>query len=450
MKKSSEFFKNAFQWLGKRSWIVVTSVIVFLILFEFFELFQKKEPLSDPFHIIEISIYAIILVLLGLMINLFKKAESAEVRMMEILNFKHQLSLKLIEFEDWGKLVSELVKLPSSIAPVEASRLHVFNPISRKMEDISDWNDGETEKNSFQHDYQKYLEEHEISDLSFGMCLTSGGVNEDGTDQPKEYCLPIIYTNTLLGLFQFKLKTGMDLSEEQAEIFESIRPEITMALKAAWEQRRLSEIKLAETALAERHTVSTYLHDNLSQNLAYICLKLDQLTTENELVSIRSARSDLQSMKAAAQTSYEIVRSMLEETHSVTTPRLINLIRAHAQKVSTRAQFKASIKEVGEELPILPELQQTVFYVFQEALNNVEKHARAKNVVVLVNWGEENLNVTVSDDGIGFSPHSLNGSQHIGLDIMRERVDRVNGRVDIRSSESSGTEIAVFIPIVTP
>lgn len=447
--KINLYSERILQRLGKHSWLVISSILVLLILFELFELFQKKESLSDPYHLIEIAFFAIILTFLGLMINLFIKENLAKTRTMEILDFKHQLSLKLIEFEDWGKLVSELVKLPGSIASVEATQLHVFNPISRMMEDVSDWNNGEVEDIFFQSDCQKCLEEHEITDLLVSPCFSSGDEAEVGANQSKEYCLPVIYINTLFALIKFKLKPGENLSDEQIEIFESIRPEIALALKVAWEQRRLSEMKLAETALAERHSVSTYLHDNLSQNLAYLCLKLEQLALEDEQVGLHPARSYLQSMQDAAQTSYEIVRDMLENTHAKTTPNLINLIRANAKKVSERAHFKISIKEVGKEVPILPELQQTAFYVFQEALNNVEKHARAKKVNVLVNWSEDKLNLTVSDDGLGFNPQGLNGSNHFGFDIMRERVDKVNGRVDIQSSVNSGTKVTIVIPILS-
>lgn len=385
---------------------------------------------------------------MGLLINIYIKAYVTQKRTMEILNYKHNLSLELTKLDNWDMLISELVKLPNSIAPIRASRLYVYNPVSGKMEDVAKWNLEGAEKNMFYYDGQKCMEEHANIESLFIPCCSSGLATKDETKSSKEYCLPITYANSLIALIQFKLKAAKYLSDEQTEIFDSIRPEIALALKAAWEQKKLSEIRIAETALAERHSLSTYLHDNLSQNLAYVCLKLDQLTAENEGVSISQLRRDLQSMKDSAQDSYEIVRGMLETIHPKTTPRIINLLREQANKVSKRAHFEIPIEEKGKESAIPLEIQRTVFYVFKEVLNNVEKHAKAKKVDVLVDWREDNLLMTISDDGIGFDPQTLNGNKHFGLDIIRERVDKVNGRVDIQSSVNSGTTIAIRVPII--
>ena len=300
---------------------------------------------------------------------------------------------------------------------------------------------------NFLSDCQKCLKEQNATETLFSPCRYGSTVS-DVVDRPREYCLRLNYADSPLALIQFRLKDGISLSDLQAEIFESIRYEMALALKASQEQKMLSEMRLTKVTLAERHSLSTYLHDNLSQNLAYLCLKLDQFIAGDEQLSTLDAQTELQQMKEAASQSYEIVRGTIESIHPETTPHFVNLIRAFAKKISQRSGIAISIDINGKDVPVDPQIQQTIFYVFQEVLSNVEKHAQAEKVKVLIDWGKDQLTVTVSDNGIGFNPKKIDHTQHFGMDIMQERIGKIKGRIDIRSSHNAGTEITLFVPIL--
>lgn len=437
--KKDNSLNRIFRWLSRYNWKIISGVAVFLTLFEFGELLHKKEHLNDFFHWVELIIYFIILILVGVLVNFLVKANNAQDHTMEILKHKHNVSTELTKLDDWDVLVNELVILPSRIAVVEASQLQVYNSISSKLEVVKSWSETSDKKYYFHGDCEQYLKENAHANSLFEPYTT----DSDGT---KEYCLPINYGDNLLAIMQLKLKSGEELSSNQKEIFESISPEIGLALKASQEQKILSELRMTEMALAERHSLSTYLHDHLSQNLAYLCLKLGQVTTESETLNIEGWQSDFRHMKDAANQSYDIVRGKIETIHSETTPRLVNLLGEYAKKVSERSHIKISIEKRGNHLPISDDIQRAVFYVYQEAMVNVEKHAEAKNVDILVIWGENNLTVTVKDDGVGFSVQAVNGTKHMGLEIMRERINKVNGRIDIKSSVNTGTEVSIFVP----
>ena len=446
VKKIKNFLDQALLWLVKHNWRVIAAVALFLGIFEILEILLKGDPLGDPFHLLELIVYLFILALVGVLIKYLTEANTVQNHTLEILSYKHNISLELTEIDDWNALITKLVKLPGKIASIEVSQLQVTNPINGKLERVIDWKDADIESPTFQYDCEKCLKDHASTDSLFSPCCFSDVATIIETAQSLEFCLPITYADRLSALIQFRLKPDSNLSVEQKEIFESIRPEIALALKASQEQKKLAEMQLAETALSERHFISTYLHDNLSQNLAYLCLKLNQFATRDEQFS-ENEWTELQRMKDAANLSYETVRSMIETTHPVTTPHFVNLIRAYAKKVSQRANIEISVDKSGQEIPTLPEVQQAIFYVFQEVLSNVEKHARAEKVNVLVDWGQDNLTVTVSDDGIGFDPQDVDHTKHFGLEIMQERIDKVNGQIGIRSSPGSGTEIKILIPI---
>jgi len=446
IKRITIFFEQVLKWLKRFAWYVISGGIVIIVFFEIFEALHKNEPLNDPFHILELVSYILILALVGVLIKYLVNANIVQNSTLEILNYKHKISQELTRLEDWDRLVNELVKLPSTVAVVEASQLLVQSPFSDQLEILASWYAEGLSGSDFYYDCRKCLMKGKNADFSFGQCHHTRTAL-DTAARSQEYCLPLTYANSLLALIQFKLKVGEELSSTQYEIFENISPEIALALKAGLEQRKLLELKAIETALAERHSISTYLHDNLSQNLAYLCIKLDQVTAGDEQLS-ENLWIELQHMKDAANLSYEIVRGMIESTHPVTTPHFVNLIRAYTMKVSQRANIEITIDRRGKEIPILPEVQQILFYLFQEALSNVEKHARAEKVNVLIDWGQDNLTVTVSDDGIGFDPQEVDHTKHFGLEIMQERIDKVNGRIDFQSSPDSGTEVTIFVPAI--
>jgi len=445
-EKNASRNKSFLNRFAKRHWRTLSGGAIFILFLEIFEAFHKNESLADPFHLTELVLYLFFLALVGVLFTTLVKVNSAQERTVEILNYKHDTSLELMETYDWEAFTTKLVELPGKFVNVAASRLRVLDPLSGKLEEAACWKEEGSESTLFHNNCQECFQAHASTDIIFSPCVSPEALAAAVGSRPMEYCLPIIYANSLLALIQFKLKPGVKLTQEHKEILESIRPEIALALRASQEQENLAELRLAEAALAERHSISTYIHDNLSQNLAYLCIKLDQFTEGEEQFS-EDEWIELQHMKDAANLSYDIVRSMIETIHPATTPLMENLIVAYTRKVSQRASIKIKVKKVGKELSLPPEVQQTVFYVFQEALSNVEKHAEAGKTDVLIAWGQDSLSITVSDNGIGFDPGQVDRSKHFGLKIMQERIEKVNGHIDFQSSVNSGTKIIIFVPV---
>jgi signal transduction histidine kinase len=432
----------------KGHWLIIVGVTFLILLFEIIELHYKDESFTDPFHLIELVVYFMILAVVGILVNYLEEAKNAKEHTLEVLNTKHRISLDLIKPEDWEYLTTKLVELPGKIAAVEASQLLIRNHHTGQLELITTWvHEDSTGKVNFDHDCQKCIVKQENTRYSFQPCA-QGSELGNSTLLEREYCLPLVYADQLLAVI--KVKAAKELSPHQVEIFESIQPELSLALKASQEQNILSELQQTKTALAERHTISNYLHDNLSQNLAYLCLKLEQLSDDDDFHSISSVKTDIERMKETANQSYEIVRSTIETIYPKTTPRLINLFSEYAQKISQRAKFQISLTKEGDPLPILPEIQQAVFYVFQETLSNIEKYAQADQVDITILWREDSLSVTVADNGIGFDSQSVDGHKHFGLKIIQERIEKLNGQLEVISSENAGTTVTFSIPVRLP
>jgi signal transduction histidine kinase len=120
------------------------------------------------------------------------------------------------------------------------------------------------------------------------------------------------------------------------------------------------------------------------------------------------------------------------------------------RQLTRKQHFEISIEIEGDPLPILPEIQRGIFYVFQEVLSNIDKYARADQVDVIIKWSEDSLAVTVSDNGIGFNSQNVDDEKHFGLEIMKERITKIDGQLDIVSSENDGTMVTFSVPLQLP
>ncbi|MDN3682503.1 cache domain-containing protein [Vibrio tapetis subsp. quintayensis] len=87
----------------------------------------------------------------------------------------------------------------------------------------------------------------------------------------------------------------------------------------------------------------------------------------------------------------------------------------------------------------------TLYRVAQESLNNIEKHARATKITIILQQMGNLLQLVVRDDGIGFNPRQIRGLDGIGLRNMRERVEFIGGEFELESEPEIGTEITVLL-----
>ena len=98
-------------------------------------------------------------------------------------------------------------------------------------------------------------------------------------------------------------------------------------------------------------------------------------------------------------------------------------------------------------MELSPEIRQTVFLTFKEALNNILKHAQAKEVWLTVIPEGECIMIRVADDGVGFDPKADTGGNHNGLRNMAERMAGIGGSFAIRSEPGKGTKVEIIFAI---
>jgi signal transduction histidine kinase len=92
-----------------------------------------------------------------------------------------------------------------------------------------------------------------------------------------------------------------------------------------------------------------------------------------------------------------------------------------------------------------PGMEQGVYRVAQEALENTCQHARARCVKVELVESDEHLTLTIADDGRGFDPHHADAESHFGLQGMRERAETMGGSLEVESRRGEGTTVRLKV-----
>ena len=441
--RNSIFYK-VYLWIAGRHWWILGLAAFVLTLIEGYSFFIHH---GDPIHVIELVIYLLLLFVVGVLIDLLITEIREQTQTKEILDFKHKLSLEFSGYHEWEGLVNHIVRFPGRIAPVKQACLLVADTMSGQLMPAALWrNDGQEGNDDCSLEFcQDCLAMDPAGERTFYPCEPASAV-AGVIHQPQKYCLSFRYGGRVLGILPFLLEEGQSLTESQKEILENIGDEIGIALQAGQDRKAFFEMRTSETALAERREVSHYLHDHLGQSLGYLHIKMDQLIMEKDTLSLETVYDDLEQMRAAVNESYEIVRGILETIHSETSPSLTNLLIEHARKISQRANLTIDFKTRGKPTPLPADVQRAVFYAFEESLSNAEKHSQASKIEILADWGIDQLRLTISDDGIGFNPEAIDTDQHFGMEILNERMAKVNGRITLTTSENSGTIVNIHVP----
>jgi signal transduction histidine kinase len=146
-----------------------------------------------------------------------------------------------------------------------------------------------------------------------------------------------------------------------------------------------------------------------------------------------------------ARQALKEMRLFLYELQPVDLERdgLVSILNQRLTAVEGRADVKARL--LTDETISLPlDKEVALYYIAQEALNNVLKHAKAKSVTVRLKQTKSNVKLEIEDDGYGFVP-SRDSSGGMGMKNMRERASQVGGKLAITSVPGKGTKICATV-----
>ena len=214
-------------------------------------------------------------------------------------------------------------------------------------------------------------------------------------------------------------------------------------------------VKEAGAAVTEERTrIACEIHDGLVQSLAGVNFKLDlcqELAKKDPGACQSTLRETKQQLKLAIQEARQVILN-LRPVH-FDKLELIPAITNYLKSYETQSQIKTEFTVIGQETPLFPRTKIFLFRIVQEALSNVQKHAKAGLVSVQLEVAPEVLTVTVSDDGVGFDAEAISQDpdkwDHFGLRGIVERARLVGGEGRVESRMGAGTRITVRVPLET-
>ncbi len=205
--------------------------------------------------------------------------------------------------------------------------------------------------------------------------------------------------------------------------------------------------KLQENSREERIKIGVELHDNLGKDLLEILLSIGNLNNrlkekglQEALVAEKLERDVIKMIKKSRNLANGFFSESEEETDFYTIIKKIkfNLIENH------RINCKTEIDELILANNFV--ISVNLYYIIQEAVKNIIKHANAKNVVVRATHIDEFIILKIKDDGVGISS-KINNGDGIGIEIMKYRAKQIGAALEIKRKKSGGTElVCIFEP----
>jgi signal transduction histidine kinase len=204
-----------------------------------------------------------------------------------------------------------------------------------------------------------------------------------------------------------------------------------------------------QAVLSERNRVARELHDTLEQGLAGIALQLEAVSGSLE-VSPDVARQSLDVARQMLRYGIEEARRSVMDLRSQALERsdLVGALTRLAYDMTTGTSTTARVHVSGEPQRLDVAQEHHLLRIGLEGLANALKHANADRIDIELRFRGHETDLVVRDDGRGLRPRDAGAPDgHFGLQGVRERVDKLGGRLQIDSEPGAGTQLIITVPV---
>jgi signal transduction histidine kinase len=259
--------------------------------------------------------------------------------------------------------------------------------------------------------------------------------------------VPLLAQGKAIGLLTLSRTRHKAFSADEAHLAMAFANQVGAAIQSV----RLKDNAIKAAAMTERARLSRDLHDSVSQSLFGVSLGV---RTGLELLPPGAERAQVPIMYALdlAEAALTQMRSLIFELRpeSLQEDGLIKALRRQAEGVIARYKSdcgsRLNINLCDREPNISLDAKEALYRISLEALQNAGKHAQAAEISLIMACDDDEVKLTIQDNGRGFDPHA-HYPGHLGLKTMRERAGLFGGRVDIDSAPGRGTAITVVVPV---
>ncbi|MEO0250442.1 MAG: ATP-binding protein, partial [candidate division WOR-3 bacterium] len=250
---------------------------------------------------------------------------------------------------------------------------------------------------------------------------------------------PMIFEEKVLGMIGLARGEGAPYGVDEIARLTVVAEEIASLISSDRERQRV-------IATEERERVVRDLHDSIAQELCTLVILTEAEQASIEAGTVHDPAEVLSRIAEHARQALKEMRLFLFEMRPVDLERqgLAAVLHQRLAAVEGLADIQARLV-TDDKIDLSPEKEEALYYIAQEALNNVLKHAKAKNVTIHLVRRRGQIVLEIQDDGCGFNLKKALAKGGMGLENMRERAAKVNGKLRIVSSPQKGTKVIVSV-----
>ena len=240
-----------------------------------------------------------------------------------------------------------------------------------------------------------------------------------------------------------------ELDAQNDELIVALTNLISTALSLRKQRQQEHQLILFE----ERSTIARELHDSLAQSLSY--LKIQVSVLERHLKNVGSepvqapVYQNIEQIKIGLGSAYQQLRDLLVTFRlTIDNDNFDEALRDAASEFASKGDFNMTVHNRIMTLNLSATEQIDLIQIAREALSNISRHAKAKNVEIQLAYedGDKYIVMSIIDDGVGMSG-SVDQTQHHGLIIMKERAHNIGGELSVTDNQPQGTIVTVrFAP----
>lgn len=247
--------------------------------------------------------------------------------------------------------------------------------------------------------------------------------------------VPLLSGDERYGILNVGQKNKRIYEEDELNLLESIGFQIGSTLRRI----ELNDQEKETMIVRERQRLARELHDSVNQMLFSISITANAAQT---LTSVDKMHNTFQHVETTSRHAMREMKALIWQLKPIGLENgLISAVEHYADLI----QIDVNISIDG--FYKVPDLIETQLYrIIQEALNNVRKHAETNVANIHIKFDDENMQVIIDDDGIGFDLKVVKPEDQ-GLKNMKERTDKIGGQFDITSHENVGTTIRLDFKI---
>ena len=252
--------------------------------------------------------------------------------------------------------------------------------------------------------------------------------------------VPIRLQQRVLGEVDLFYRNEATLSTEDRDLYDALTGHLANAIENLRTEALVREAAVSQ----ERAMLARELHDSIAQSLSFLKIQVSLLRNALEKSDQGQIQQTLDEIDMGVRESTNDVRELLVHFRTRTdSDDIEQALRTTLRKFEHQSGLTARLNIHGHGVALPSDVQLQVLHVVQEALSNARKHAHASEVQLDVFRGPKWV-FRVRDNGRGFDPASPAADEtHVGLQIMRERAERIGAHIVIDSQPHQGTEVRI-------